>query len=48
MILYHIASITKLILGLAILFITYTSINVYEDPAVAIGLGFVGLFIAMR
>lgn len=48
MILYHIASITKLILGLAILFITYTSINVYEDPAVAIGLWFVGLFIAMR
>ena len=48
MILYHIASITKFILGLAILFITYTSINVYEDPAVAIGLGFVGLFIAMR
>jgi len=48
MILYHIASITKLVLWLAILFITYTSINVYEDPAVAIGLGFLGLFIAMR
>jgi len=47
MILYHIASITKLILGVAILLITYTSINVYEDPTVAIGLAFVGLFIAL-
>lgn len=47
MILYHIASITKIFLGIAIMLITYTSINIYEDPAIAIGLGFVGLFIAI-
>jgi hypothetical protein len=41
MILYHIASTTKIILGIAIMLITYTSINIYEDPAIAIGLGFV-------
>jgi hypothetical protein len=41
MILYHIASTTKIILGIVIMLITYTSINIYEDPAIAIGLGFV-------
>lgn len=37
--LYHIASLGKLVLGVVIMFITYTSINVYEDPVVGIGLG---------
>lgn len=39
MYLYHIASLIKLVLGIAIMAITYTSINVYEDPVVGIGLG---------
>ncbi len=47
MILYHIASITKIVLWVFIVLITYTSINVYEDPAVAIWLGFLGVFIAV-
>lgn len=38
--LYHIASLTKFVLGALILIIDYTSINVYEDPAIGIGLGF--------
>ncbi|HRX64139.1 MAG TPA: hypothetical protein P5060_03490 [Candidatus Absconditabacterales bacterium] len=45
---YHIASITKIILGIIILLITYTSINIYEDPAIGISLGFIGIFIAIR
>ncbi len=46
--LYHIASLGKLVLGVVIMFITYTSINVYEDPVVGIGLGILWLFIAAR
>lgn len=45
MYLYHIISGVKCLLGIAILFITYTSINVSEDPAIGIGLGFLGIFI---
>lgn len=44
--LYHIASLSKFVLGVLILIIDYTSINVYEDPAIGIGLGFLWLFIA--
>jgi len=36
--LYSIASLIKLLLGIGIIGITYTSINVYEDPMVGIGL----------
>ena len=39
MYLYYIVSSIKLVLGLVILLITYTSINVYEDPVIGIGLG---------
>lgn len=39
MYLYHIASLIKFVLGVAIMLITYTSINVYEDPVIGIGLG---------
>jgi len=39
MYLYHIASLAKFILGMGIMLITYTSINVYEDPVIGIGLG---------
>ncbi|MCK9467084.1 MAG: hypothetical protein M0P94_02040 [Candidatus Absconditabacterales bacterium] len=45
---YYWASIAKIILGLFIVFITYTSINVYEDPAIAVSLGFIGIFIGIR
>ena len=48
MYLYHIASLIKLVLGLVILLITYTSINVYEDPMIGIGLSILWLFIAVR
>ncbi|MEI6775201.1 MAG: hypothetical protein WCL18_10970 [bacterium] len=45
---YHIASSIKLVLGCVILLITYTSINVYEDPVIGIALSILGLFIAAR
>ena len=48
MYLYHIASLTKFILGVLILLITYTSINVYEDPVIGIWLSILWLFIAAR
>lgn len=48
MYLYHIASLVKFVLGLIILLITYTSINVYEDPVIGIGLSILWLFIAAR
>lgn len=48
MYLYHIASLIKFILGLVILLITYTSVNVYEDPIIGIGLTILWLFIAAR
>ena len=44
--LYQIASLSKFILGVFILVIDYTMINVYEDPTIGIGLGFLWLFIA--
>ncbi|MFA7298457.1 MAG: hypothetical protein WC010_02310 [Candidatus Absconditabacterales bacterium] len=46
--LYYLASLVKFVLGLLILLITYTSINVYEDPMIGIGLSILGLFIAAR
>lgn len=46
--LYHIASLAKFVLWVIILIIDYTTINVYEDPAFGIGLGFLWLFIASR
>ncbi len=45
---YYIASIIKLILWLFIVIITYTSINIYEDPAIWISLWFIGAFITIR
>ncbi len=48
MYLYHIASLIKLVLGALILLITYTSINVYEDPVIGIALGVVWIFIVAR
>ncbi len=46
--LYHLASAIKLALGIAIIIITYTSINVYEDPVIGIALAFLWIFIASR
>ncbi len=46
--LYHVWSLLKLVLGAAILLITYTTINVYEDPVIGIGLSILWLFMAAR
>ena len=46
--LYYLASLIKFVLGVLILLITYTSINVYEDPMIGIGLSILWLFIAAR
>ena len=43
--LYHTTAIIKIILWIAVLLITYTSINVYEDPIIALSLGFLWIFI---
>jgi len=48
MYLYHIISGIKFILWIAIILIVYTSINIYEDPAIGIWLGFLWIFIASR
>ncbi len=45
---YYIASIIKLILWLFIIIVTYTSINIYEDPTIWISLWFIWSFIAIR
>jgi uncharacterized membrane protein YkgB len=46
--LYHLASAIKFALWVAIIIITYTSINVYEDPIIGIALAFLWIFIAAR
>jgi len=45
---FYIASIIKAVLGLIITIFTYTSINIYEDTAVAIILWFIWVFILAR
>lgn len=45
---YYIAAITKLILGIFIILITYSYINIYEDPVIWISLWFIWTFIAIR
>jgi hypothetical protein len=42
---YKLASVIKILLGLLILIIDYTMINVFEDPLIGIGLGLVGTFV---
>ncbi len=44
---YYIASIIKIILWLFIIVITYTSINIYEDPHIWISLWFISVFITI-
>lgn len=43
--LYRITSIVKIILWITVLFVTYTSINIYEDPVIALSLWFLWIFI---
>ncbi len=45
---YKIVSIIKVILWITTILLTYYNINLYEDPTIAIGLGFFGLFIFLR
>lgn len=45
---YYFASLAKLILWIFIALITYTSINIYEDPVIWISLWFVWIFIWIR
>ena len=45
---YNTTALVKIILWASILLITYTSINVYEDPIVAISLWFLWVFILSR
>ena len=45
---YKISAIIRLILGLIVLIITYTCINVYEDPIIALSLSFLWVFIIAR
>ncbi len=44
---YHSISIIKILLGITTILLTYYTINIYEDPIIAIGLGFTGLFITL-
>jgi len=46
--LYYWAALGKCVLWALILLIDYTSINVYEDPTVGIGLWFLWMFILSR
>lgn len=43
--LYHTTAIIKIVLWITVLLITYTCINVYEDPIIALSLGFLWIFI---
>jgi hypothetical protein len=45
---YYIASIIKIVIWALITIFTYTSINVYEDTAIALILWFIGIFILAR
>lgn len=45
---YKYLSLIKLVVGLLILFIDYTAINVFEDPFVAIWILLVGSFLVAR
>ena len=43
--LYYTTAIIKIVLWIIVLLITYTSINVYEDPVIALSLWFLWVFI---
>lgn len=45
---YHILSLSKIIIGLTILLSLYMTINPYSDPLVALGGGMIGVFIMGR
>ncbi len=46
--LYKPLSIVKIILWIGILMVDYTTINIYEDPTIAIGLGLLWSFLLSR
>lgn len=46
--LYYITAIAKIVLWIIVLIITYTAINVYEDPVIALSLSFLWIFILAR
>jgi len=43
--LYYTTAVIKIVLWIIVLLITYTSINVYEDPVIALSLWFLWVFI---
>ena len=45
---YNTIALAKVVLGALILLITYTSINVYDDPVIALSLWFLWIFILAR
>jgi len=45
---YNTIAFAKIILGALILLITYTCINVYDDPVIALSLWFLWIFILAR
>ena len=45
---YNTIAFAKVVLGALILLITYTSINVYDDPVIALSLWFLWIFILAR
>lgn len=45
---YKVISLIKMVLGLATSILVYSYINVYEDPIVWLGLGFLWLFMLSR
>lgn len=48
MLLYHLGAIGKILLGSIILLTLYFTINIYEDPAIGLSFGFIGIFIITR
>ena len=46
--LYSAGAILKILVGLGILTILYHYVNVYQDPAIGISFGFLGIFMIVR
>lgn len=46
--LYHIASLTKVIIGCVTLIIIGMTIDPFQDPGIGIGFGAIGVFLVIR
>ena len=46
--LYSAWALLKILVGIAILAILYNYVNVYQDPAIGISFGFLGIFMLVR